>query len=96
MIFDTHTHYDDKRFDEDRDALLASLPAEGIGAVMAVVVEKISFLPFNSIDVVTLSLNPFESSLRAASFIEGYRITVIITPIKIEAMQRSIPTIVAL
>ena len=36
MIFDTHTHYDDKRFDEDRDALLASLPAEGIGAVMAV------------------------------------------------------------
>ncbi len=36
MIFDTHTHYDDKRFDGDRDALLTSLSAAGIGAVMAV------------------------------------------------------------
>ena len=36
MIFDTHTHYDDKRFDEDRGSLLASLPGEGIAAVMAV------------------------------------------------------------
>ena len=33
MIFDTHAHYDDKAFNEDRDALLASLPESGIGAV---------------------------------------------------------------
>ena len=27
-MFDTHAHYDDSRFDEDRDALLASLFGE--------------------------------------------------------------------
>ncbi|MBR2188359.1 MAG: TatD family hydrolase [Eubacterium sp.] len=33
MIFDTHAHYDDEAFQEDRDDLLASLPEGGIGAV---------------------------------------------------------------
>ncbi len=33
MIFDTHAHYDDDAFDEDREALLASLPDRGIGRV---------------------------------------------------------------
>lgn len=33
MIFDTHAHYDDHAFDEDRGALLKSLPAAGIGKV---------------------------------------------------------------
>ena len=33
MIFDTHAHYDDEAFQEDRDDLLASLPESGIGAV---------------------------------------------------------------
>lgn len=36
MIFETHAHYDDERFDQDRDALLASLPAKGIGRVINV------------------------------------------------------------
>ena len=35
-IFDSHAHYDDEAFDEDRDELLASLPAHGIGAVVNV------------------------------------------------------------
>lgn len=35
-IFDTHAHYDDKAFDEDREILLAQLPAEGIGRVVNV------------------------------------------------------------
>jgi len=35
-IFDTHAHYDDKAFDEDRDALLASLPENGIARVVNV------------------------------------------------------------
>ena len=26
MIFDTHIHWDDERFDEDRDALIAGCP----------------------------------------------------------------------
>ena len=29
-IIDTHAHYDDPSFDEDRDALLASLPGDGV------------------------------------------------------------------
>ena len=34
MFFDTHAHYDDERFDNDRDAVLKSLPEAGIGAVV--------------------------------------------------------------
>ena len=33
-IFDSHAHYDDTAFDEDRDALLTRLPALGVGAVI--------------------------------------------------------------
>lgn len=33
-IFDSHAHYDDERFDEDRDALVASLPSNGVCAVI--------------------------------------------------------------
>lgn len=35
-IFDTHAHYDDEVFDEDRDALLAELPENGIARVVNV------------------------------------------------------------
>lgn len=35
MIFDSHTHYDDKRFDDDRDSLLSSLGENGVGRVMS-------------------------------------------------------------
>lgn len=34
MYFDTHAHYDDSAFDADRDALLASLAAEGVELVV--------------------------------------------------------------
>ena len=34
MIFDTHVHYDDKAFDEDREILLESLKDHGIEAVV--------------------------------------------------------------
>lgn len=33
MIFDTHAHYDDQAFDEDRESLLSQLKAHGIEAV---------------------------------------------------------------
>lgn len=36
MIFDTHAHYDDKAFDEDREALLEGMPAAGIGRIVNV------------------------------------------------------------
>lgn len=34
MIFETHAHYDDDRFNEDRDELLQHLPEEGVGVVI--------------------------------------------------------------
>lgn len=36
MIFDTHAHYDDEAFNEDRDELLRSLAGHGIEAVVNV------------------------------------------------------------
>ncbi len=33
-IFDSHAHYDDAAFDADREELLDSLPAKGVGAVL--------------------------------------------------------------
>ena len=35
MIFDTHAHYNDRAFDEDRALLLAEFPYYGIGGVVA-------------------------------------------------------------
>ena len=34
MFFDTHAHYDDECFDEDRDRLLSQLPAAGVKLLM--------------------------------------------------------------
>lgn len=34
MLFDTHAHYDDERFDEDRDAVLRSLPEHGVALAL--------------------------------------------------------------
>ncbi|MCD8364171.1 MAG: TatD family hydrolase [Lachnospiraceae bacterium] len=36
MIFDTHAHYDDSAFDEDRDVLLTSLHEQGVGMLVNV------------------------------------------------------------
>lgn len=34
MFFDTHAHYDDKAFDEDREELLAAMPEAGVGLIL--------------------------------------------------------------
>lgn len=34
LIFDTHAHYDDSRFDEDRDILFDSLNQNGVGGII--------------------------------------------------------------
>ncbi len=39
MISDTHAHYDDRAFDEDRDELLSSFPEKGISRVINVSAE---------------------------------------------------------
>ncbi|MBO5030680.1 MAG: TatD family hydrolase [Lachnospiraceae bacterium] len=36
MIFETHAHYDDEAFDEDRDVLLSSMHDNGIGFIVNV------------------------------------------------------------
>ncbi|NLY42735.1 MAG: TatD family hydrolase [Clostridiaceae bacterium] len=34
MFFDSHAHYDDERFDEDRDTLLKGMPGKGISYIL--------------------------------------------------------------
>ncbi len=34
MIFDSHSHYDDEAFDEDRDELLSSMASKGVGDIV--------------------------------------------------------------
>lgn len=34
LLFDTHAHYDDERFDKDRDELLRSMPENGVGLIL--------------------------------------------------------------
>ena len=34
MIIDTHGHYDDEQFDEDRDTLLSGMEEAGIGGII--------------------------------------------------------------
>lgn len=42
MIFDTHAHYDDEAFDEDRDAVLSSLAEKGVGTVVNICASRAS------------------------------------------------------
>lgn len=36
MIFETHAHYDDDRFEDDREQLVSSMPEKGIGGIINV------------------------------------------------------------
>lgn len=36
MIFDTHAHYDAEQFDEDREAVLGSMPEKGVAGIVNV------------------------------------------------------------
>jgi len=36
MLFDTHAHYDDGMFDNDRDDIIKGLPAKGVGLILNV------------------------------------------------------------
>lgn len=36
MIFESHAHFDDRRFDDDRNQLLADMPEHGIGRILNV------------------------------------------------------------
>lgn len=38
-IFDAHAHYDDKWFDEDREALLSAMPERGVGYIVNAAVD---------------------------------------------------------
>ncbi len=45
MIFETHAHYCDARFDGDREELIASLPEAGIGRVVEVMADMEDLQP---------------------------------------------------
>ena len=34
MLFDTHAHYDDDAFEEDRETLLSAMPSHGVGLIV--------------------------------------------------------------
>ena len=36
MIFDSHAHYDDEQFDDDREELLGSMTSLGVGTIVNV------------------------------------------------------------
>lgn len=42
MIFDTHAHYDDGQFDDDREELLRSMPENGVGRIVNVSASYVS------------------------------------------------------
>lgn len=42
MIFDTHAHYDDGQFDDDREELLRSMPENGVGTIVNVSASYVS------------------------------------------------------
>lgn len=42
MIFDSHAHYDDERFNDDREELIASFPEQGVMKVLNVGSDQIS------------------------------------------------------
>ena len=42
MYFDTHAHYDDKAFDDDRDILLASMPESNISHIINLGCDKVT------------------------------------------------------
>ena len=42
MIFETHAHYDDKMFDEDRESLLESMQEAGIGRIVNIGADLVS------------------------------------------------------
>jgi len=42
MIFDTHAHYDDEAFDEDRERVLSSLEENGVGLVVNICASRAS------------------------------------------------------
>lgn len=42
MIFETHAHYDDKKFDEDRDSLLLSMKEHGIERIVNIGCDRAS------------------------------------------------------
>ena len=47
MIFDTHAHYDDEQFNEDRVELLNSMEEQGVGTIVNVSAGRLLHLQRN-------------------------------------------------
>lgn len=80
MIFDTHAHYDDDRFEQDREMLLGeSLKAAGIGKIMNVSADMGSADSTNDLSLhyenvyAALGVHPSETALLTEGDIDHIR-----------------------
>lgn len=75
-IFDSHAHYDDEAFQEDRDALLQSLPKQGICGVincasdLPTALESISLAQKYSFVFAAAGIHPHEAAKAPADWYE--------------------------
>ena len=64
MIFDTHCHYNDESFDQDREDLLRSLPEKGVDRIC-----EIGYTPESSEKAIQLAKTYADSSLSIHSVV---------------------------
>ena len=64
MIFDTHCHYNDESFDQDREELLHSLPGRGVDRIC-----EIGYTPESSEEAVRLAKAYADSPLSVHSVV---------------------------
>lgn len=78
-IFESHAHYDDEAFDEDREALLAALPENGIeyvinvGASMESVKDSIRLAEKYDFIYAAAGVHPNETAPMSGEFLEYMR-----------------------
>ncbi|MFQ8600103.1 MAG: TatD family hydrolase [Oscillospiraceae bacterium] len=78
-IFDSHAHYDDKKFDQDRGELLRSMPANGICRILNIGCDLTSSQ--KSIDLAeqydfvyaAVGTHPHEAKMMSRFYLDIYR-----------------------
>ncbi len=86
MIFDTHAHYDDEQFDEDRDALLRSMKEKGVGTIVNVGAtldgcrKSVEYAKTYSFLYAAVGVHPDEVGALDENFLEWMRQTAIAEP----------------
>ncbi len=80
MIFDSHAHYDDSRFDEDRHELLTSLHENGVGKIVNIGAslrsceEMINFIEKYDFMYGTVGVHPEDLAAMSDAFLEKMKV----------------------